>query len=69
MIALPSNLPLLRVGRFELTAFEPEWLEESIKDAARKAGHDEWWFACDITRSLILFLRNKFAGTVVTLKT
>ncbi|HWB04778.1 MAG TPA: hypothetical protein VG796_17245 [Verrucomicrobiales bacterium] len=67
MIALPSQLPLLRVGRYELSTYEAEWLEESIKDAAREAGHDEWWFACDITRSLMLYLRNKFAGTAITI--
>lgn len=68
MIALPSNLPLLRVGRYELVTYGAEWVEESIKDAAREAGHDEWWFACDITRSLMLFLRNKYAGTAITLE-
>jgi hypothetical protein len=68
MIALPSNLPLLRVGRFELTAYEASWVEESIRNAAREAGHDQWWFASDITKSLMLFLRDKFAGTVITLE-
>ena len=53
MIALPSSLPLLRVGRYELTTYGPEWVEDSIKDAARRAGHNEWWLACDITRSLM----------------
>lgn len=68
MIALSSNLPLLRVGRYELTAYEPSWVEDSIREAAKEAGHDEWWFACDITKSLMLFLQNKFAGTVITLE-
>lgn len=68
MIALPSNLPLLRVGRYELTAFEPAWVEESIKSAAREAGHDEWWFACDITRSLMLYLRHRYPGSAITLE-
>lgn len=68
MIALPSGLPLLRVGRYELAAYESDWVEESIKDAARQAGHEEWWFACDITRSLMLFLRNKYSGTAITLE-
>jgi len=67
MIALPSNLPLLRVGRYDLISYEPAWLEESIKDAAKQAGHNEWWFASDITKSLMLFLRNRFEGTVITL--
>ncbi len=68
MIALPSQLPLLRVGRYELVTYEAAWVEESIKDAAREAGHEEWWFACDITRSLMMFLRNKFAGTAITIE-
>jgi hypothetical protein len=68
MIALPSQLPLLRVGRYELTTYEAAWVEDSIKDAAREAGHDEWWFACDITRSLMMYLRNKFPGTAITIE-
>ncbi len=68
MIALPSSLPLLRVGRYELTTYGSEWLETSIKDAAKRAGHDEWWLACDITRSLMLYLRNNFPGTAITLE-
>lgn len=68
MISLPSNLPLLRVGRYELTTYGPDWVEASIKDAAKRAGHDEWWLACDITRSLMLYLRNNFPGTAITLE-
>jgi len=68
MIALPSDLPLLQVGRYELMAYEPSWLEAAIKEAAEAAGHADWWFACDITRSLMLFLRNNYAGTSVTLE-
>ena len=68
MIALPSSLPLLRVGRYELTTYGPEWVEASIKDAAKRAGHEEWWLACDITRSLMLYLRNNFPGTAITLE-
>ena len=68
MIALPSDLPLLRVGRYEFAAYEPSWLEESIKSAARDAGHGEWWFAPDITRSVMMFLRNHYTGTAITLE-
>jgi hypothetical protein len=67
MIALPSDLPLLRVGRYSLSEYGPEWLEESITDAAREAGHTEWWFARDITKSLMMYLREKFPGTAITL--
>jgi hypothetical protein len=68
MIALPSDLPLLQVGRYELMAYEPSWVEGCIREAAEAAGHADWWFACDITRSLMLFLRNNYPGTSVTLE-
>ena len=68
MIALISDLPLLQVGRHEYTACEPAWVEESIREAAEAAGHEDWWFACDITRSLMMFLRNKYPGTSITLE-
>jgi hypothetical protein len=68
MIALPSQLPLLRVGRFDLAAYDSEWVEEGIREAAREAGHEEWFFAADITRSLMIYLRSKFPGTVITIE-
>lgn len=68
MIALPSQLPLLRVGRYDVPAYDADWVEEGIRDAAREAGHDEWFFAADITRSLMIYLRSKFPGTVITLE-
>ncbi len=68
MIALPSDLPLLQVGQHEYSACEPEWVEQSIRKAAKAAGHEDWWFACDVARSLILFLRNKYSGTTISIE-
>jgi len=68
MIALPSNMPLLQVGNHEYSACEPAWVEQSIRDAAEAAGHEDWWFANDVARSLMLFLRNKYSGTTITLE-
>lgn len=68
MIALPSQLPLLRIGRFETTVLEPDWIETSIREAAAAAGNDEWWFASDIVRSLMIYLRDRFDGTAITLE-
>ena len=69
MIALPSRLPLLRVGRYELASYEKQWLTEAIEAAARCAGHEEgWWFASDVARSLLLYLRDRYPGTAVTLE-
>jgi hypothetical protein len=68
MIALSSGLPLLRVGSCELSTYGPEWVAECIHTAARVAGHTNWWFAEDIARSLIVYLRNRFPGSAITLQ-
>ena len=68
MIALPAQLPLLRVGRYEVTTYGKDWLEENIRDAARAAGQGDWWFTPDIVRSLMIYLRERFHGTTITLE-
>lgn len=68
MIALPSDLPLLRVGSCEISSYEPEWVASCISEAAKQAGHNDWWFATDIARSLMIYLRNRFPGTAITLE-
>lgn len=68
MIALPAQLPLLRVGRYEVTTYGQDWLEENIRDAARAAGQGDWWFTPDIVRSLMIYLRERFPGTTITLE-
>ena len=67
MIALPAQLPLLRVGRYEVTTYGQDWLEENIRDAARAAGQADWWFTPDIVRSLMIYLRERFPGSTITL--
>lgn len=68
MIALPAQLPLLRVGRYEVTTYGQDWLEENIRDAARAAGQGDWWFTPDIVKSLMIYLRERFPGTTITLE-
>lgn len=68
MIALPAQLPLLRVGRYEVTTYGQDWLEENIRCAARAAGQGDWWFTPDIVRSLLIYLRERFAGSAITLE-
>ena len=67
MIALPAQLPLLRVGRYQTTTYGQDWLEENIRDAARAAGQADWWFTPDIVRSLMIYLRERFPGSTITL--
>lgn len=68
MIALPSQLPLLRVGRYEVASYGQDWLEENIRCAARAAGQGDWWFTPDIVRSLLIYLRERFPGSAITLE-
>ncbi len=68
MIALPAQLPLLCVGRYQVTTYGQDWLEENIRDAARAAGQGDWWFTPDIVRSLMIYLRERFPGTTITLE-
>lgn len=66
MISLASGLPILQVGERGISEYSPEWLETSVRAAAERAGHDEWWFASDIVRSLFVYLRDRFNATVIT---
>ncbi|MES2708217.1 MAG: hypothetical protein V4726_16610 [Verrucomicrobiota bacterium] len=68
MIALAAQLPLLRVGRYEVTTYGQDWLEENIRRAARAAGEGEWLFTEDIVSSLLVYLRERFAGSAITLE-
>ena len=68
MIALPAQLPLLCVGRYQVTTYGSDWLEENIRDAARAAGQGDWWFTPDIVRSLLIYLRERFPGSTITLE-
>lgn len=68
MIALSSQLPLLRVGRYDVPPGDGEWLEAGLRRAAREAGRDEWWPAGDVARGILGWLRDSFPGTVITLE-
>ena len=67
MISLASGLPLLQIDDRCIAGYSPEWLEQSIQKAAAQAGHEKWWFASDIVKSLFLYLRERFEATVITL--
>jgi hypothetical protein len=66
MISFASGLPLLQVGDRGVSDYSSEWLETSVRAAAAEAGHDEWWFATDIVRSLFLYLKERFHASVIT---
>ncbi len=68
MVALPSQMPLITVGRYTLPGCEAAWVESCIRRAATDAGHDDWWFAADIAKSVVVYLRDRFPGTAITLE-
>ncbi len=68
MIALPSQLPLLRVGPFELTTYEGAWIAKCIRAAAARAGHEDWWIAEDIARGVLVYLEQRFPATAITIQ-
>jgi hypothetical protein len=68
MISLPSRLPMLRIGAFQLMRYERSWLEQTIRNAAKRAGHDEWWFANDVARSVMLYLEDRFPENSITIE-
>jgi len=67
MICLPNQLPLLRYGTHEVVQYESRWLTDSILHAAEKAGHEDWWFAKDIARAVIEYLRERFPSSFITI--
>ncbi len=67
MICLQANLPLLQVGTHIVPSYEVRWIEQSITNAAHKAGHEKWIFAEDIASGVLVYLRDRFLGTRITL--
>ena len=68
MVALPSQMPLITAGRYTLPGCEASWVESCIRRAAADAGHEDWWFAEDIAQSVVVYLRDRFAGSAITLE-
>ncbi len=64
MIALPQAMPLIRIGASSLALCRPDWLTETLTNAA--AGTDvPSWMAEDISRGVESFLTNHYKGTVI----
>jgi hypothetical protein len=68
MVCLPDQLPLLKFGNQEVVSYEARWLSDEITKAATKAGHPDWFFATDITRAVIEYLRHRFPKNTITIE-
>ncbi len=65
MISLREQLPLLRIERGEVVHYEESWVFDVIRDAAYRSGHEDSWFADDIAKGVILYLKEKFHQTSI----
>ncbi len=65
MIALPNDLPLIRLHDGDAIPFEPEWLTCSLARAARRAGLVQWWLAPHVTASVTEYLRADHHSPVI----
>lgn len=64
MIALPTAMPLIRIGGASLAICQTDWLTKTLTDAAD--GTDlPVWLAEDISRGVESYLTNHFHGTVI----
>ncbi len=64
MIALPTNMPLIRVGRDSVTLCQPEWLTNKFTNAATGTNVPVW-LAEDISRGVENYLTNHYQGSVI----
>jgi len=64
MIALPHALPYIRIGSSSLALCEPEWLTETLTNAACGTDVPDW-MARDISRGVESFLMNHYKGSVI----
>ena len=65
MIALPNDLPLIRLLDGEAIPFQPEWLTHALSSAARKSGLRQWWLAPHVTASVTEYLRADHDAPVI----
>lgn len=67
MIALPQQLPMIRIGPDQMTACDPIWLRSTVRDAARVVNVPDW-FADDVVQAVVHFLRVQYHGTVIAVE-
>jgi len=64
MIALPNELPFIRIGRASLALCQSDWITKTITDAVDGTDVPRW-LAEDISRGVEHFLMNHYKGTVI----
>lgn len=59
MICLVGNLPVLQVGRYQVSGYSTDWIRTAIERAAQSAGQPDFCFIDDIYEGVVHYLENK----------
>ena len=59
MICIVGNLPVLQVGRYQVTGYSTQWIRKAIEQAAERVQQDEFAFTDDVYEGVIHYLEHK----------
>lgn len=59
MICIAGNLPVLQIGRYQVTGYSTQWIRHAIDQAAHRACLDDFAFTDDIYEGILHYLENK----------
>ena len=59
MICIAGNLPVLQIGRYQVTGYSTQWIRHAIDQAAHRASLDDFAFTDDIYEGVVHYLENK----------
>ncbi|MFC4993060.1 hypothetical protein [Rubritalea tangerina] len=59
MICIVGNLPVLQVGRYQVTGYSTQWIRTAIEQAAQRAHQDDFAFTDDVYEGVIHYLEHK----------
>lgn len=59
MICIVGNLPILQVGRYQVTGYSTQWIRTAIEQAAQRAHQYDFAFTEDIYEGIIHYMEHK----------
>lgn len=59
MICIAGNLPVLQIGRYQVTSYSTQWIRRAIDKAAQRASQEDFAFTDDIYEGVVHYLENK----------
>ena len=67
MVCLHDNVPLIRMGEFDIACYDQSWIGAEIRYAADRAGEGGGHFSLEVAASVIRFLSDHCRGNVIGL--